>query len=311
MQAAYKGKGPKPKGFAHASWPLPGAWQSQVLKQALPTQGLQAGPRQMICPKRCPAPRRCQKEGAWTKSQRVQGFKALRVQGFKGSSFQGFKDSRVQGFKKLYIGKLQGSPKKAQGQDLALIPVKRAFFSIEISSVLAPGNFVFFYAYQTGFKGPRFQGSKGPRAQGSKGPRVPGFKGLKGSKSYILGSFRAAPKRPAPFWRLEILFFYACQKGFKGPRVQGSKGPRLQGFEGSRVQGFKGSRLQGSKGSRVQASRVQGFKDSRVQAFKLPSLQASRLPSLQASSIQASKPPSFSRPQASQASQASKPPSVA
>jgi len=36
---------------------------------------------------------------------------------------------------------LQGSPKKAQSQDLALAPVKRAFFSIKISSVLVPGFF--------------------------------------------------------------------------------------------------------------------------------------------------------------------------
>jgi hypothetical protein len=34
--------------------------------------------------------------------------------------------------------KLQGSPKKAQGQDLALAPVKPTFFSIDISSVLVP-----------------------------------------------------------------------------------------------------------------------------------------------------------------------------
>ena len=34
--------------------------------------------------------------------------------------------------------KLQGSPKKAQGQGLALAPVKGAFLSIEIISVLVP-----------------------------------------------------------------------------------------------------------------------------------------------------------------------------
>jgi len=36
-------------------------------------------------------------------------------------------------------GKFAGSPqKKAQGQDLALDPLKQAFFSIEINSVLMP-----------------------------------------------------------------------------------------------------------------------------------------------------------------------------
>ena len=42
-------------------------------------------------------------------------------------------------------GKCQGIPKKkAQGQDLALDPLKQAFFSIEINSVLMPLNFWIF-----------------------------------------------------------------------------------------------------------------------------------------------------------------------
>ena len=42
-------------------------------------------------------------------------------------------------------GKFEGSPqKKAQGQDLALDPLKQAFFSIETNSVLVPWNFEFF-----------------------------------------------------------------------------------------------------------------------------------------------------------------------
>ena len=42
--------------------------------------------------------------------------------------------------------KLQGSPKKPRGQGLALAPVKRAFLSIEISSVLGTLKLLFFYA---------------------------------------------------------------------------------------------------------------------------------------------------------------------
>ena len=46
-------------------------------------------------------------------------------------------------------GKFQGSPKKKnQGQDLALDPLKQAFFSIEINSVLMPCIFAYFCAYQ-------------------------------------------------------------------------------------------------------------------------------------------------------------------
>ena len=136
-----------------------------------------------------------------------------------------------------------------------------------------------------------------------------GFKGLKGSKSYILGSFRAAPKRPRghvkrAFFSIEIgsvlapgFFFNACQKGFKGPRVQGSKAPRVRGFKGSRIQGFKASRLQGFKGSSFKGARVQRFKGSSLQASKPPSFQASKPPSIQHPSLQASKllkAPSFS-----------------
>ena len=139
-----------------------------------------------------------------------------------------------------------------------------------------------------------------------------GFKGLKGSKSYILGSFRAAPKRPRghvkrAFFSIEIgsvlapgFFFNACQKGFKGPRVQGSKG--------SRVQGFKDSRVQGSKAPRVQGFKLQGCKGSKIQGFKPSSFQASKLPGFQASKHPASKPPSLQASQGPKLLKLLKPP---
>ena len=44
------------------------------------------------------------------------------------------------------VFKPRGALKKAQGQDLALDPLKRAFFSIEITSFLGPENFWIFRA---------------------------------------------------------------------------------------------------------------------------------------------------------------------
>ena len=44
------------------------------------------------------------------------------------------------------VFKACGALKKAQGQDLALEPLKQAFFSIEITSFLGPENFRIFRA---------------------------------------------------------------------------------------------------------------------------------------------------------------------
>jgi hypothetical protein len=57
-------------------------------------------------------------------------------------------------------------PKKAQGQDLSLAPLKRAFLSIESSSALVPSNFGLLYFLES------FQSSQ-----------------------KLLGNFRATPKK--------------------------------------------------------------------------------------------------------------------